>query len=141
MKLVYRLLADLTVLVHFAYVSFVICGLLVTLIGGWRGWEWVRNRWFRGIHLTMILIVVAEAWAGIVCPLTTWENNLRKLAGQESYQGDFIANWVHGAIFFELPTWAFTLIYTLFGGLVVATLYLIPPRWKKRPGTATIDGA
>lgn len=132
MNLLYRLLADLTVIVHFAYVMFVIIGLLVTIIGGLLKWEWVRNRWFRGIHLLMILVVVLEAWAGITCPLTTWEKQLRDLAGQESYQGDFIANWVHEALFFEGPPWVFTASYTAFGGLVLATLYFVPPRWHSR---------
>jgi hypothetical protein len=74
--LLYRTLADVIVTVHFAYVAFVIVGLAFTLIGAALHWTWVRNFWFRIIHLLMIGIVVAEAWLGIVCPLTTWENRL-----------------------------------------------------------------
>ncbi len=77
----------------------------------------------------MIGIVVAEAWCDVTCPLTIWEKNLRRLAGQESYQGDFIANFVHEALFFEqLPTGVFAAIYTLFGLAVLATFILAPPR-------------
>jgi hypothetical protein len=130
MSLVYRLLADLTVIVHFGYVMFVIFGLLLTLVGGLLKWQWVRNRAFRILHLVMILVVVLESWAGIPCPLTKWESQLRKAAGQQSYQGDFIANWVHDALFVQLEPWVFTLCYSLFGGLVLLTLFLIPPRWK-----------
>lgn len=126
----YRILADLTVLIHFAYVGFVILGLLATLLGWLMKWDWVQNRWFRGPHLMMIAIVVGEAWAGITCPLTTWEKELRAAAGQESYQGDFIANWVHDAMFFDADPWVFTLGYTLFGGLVLATLLFVPPNWN-----------
>lgn len=133
MSLIYRLLADLTVIVHFGYVMFVIIGLLLTLVGGLLGWNWVRNRWFRGLHLAMILVVVLESWAGITCPLTTWEKQLRKLAGQESYQGDFIADWVHDALFIQAEPWVFTVCYSLFGGLVLLALFLIPPRWRSRP--------
>lgn len=130
--MVYRVLADLVVVVHFAYVAFVILGLLVTVLGWLLGWQWVRNRWFRGIHLTMILIVVFEAWMGITCPLTTWEQQLRMAAGEVAYQGDFIANWFHELLFFEAEPWVFTLCYSLFGGLVLATLLLVPPRWRGR---------
>ncbi|MFK8115339.1 MAG: DUF2784 domain-containing protein [Rubripirellula sp.] len=127
----YRLLADFVVILHFAYVAFVVFGLLATILGGILKWKWVHNRWFRGIHLTMILIVVIEAWAGITCPLTTWEHEFRSAAGQQSYEGDFIANWFHDAMFFTAPPWMFTLGYTLFGGIVLASVYWVPPRWKK----------
>lgn len=126
----YRLLADVMVIIHFAYVMFVILGLLITIIGGFFNWNWVRNRWFRGVHLVMILIVVIQAWVGMTCPLTIWEQELRSAAGQETYQGDFIANWVHEALFFKAPPWVFTVCYTAFGGLVLATLFCVPPRWR-----------
>jgi hypothetical protein len=132
----YRILADLTVSIHFAYVGVVVLGLLATTVGWVMKWDWVRNRWFRGIHLTMILIVVIEAWAGITCPLTIWEQELRIAAGQEFYQGDFIASWVHDAMFFDAEPWTFTLGYTCFGGLVLATLLLVPPRWRSIPPAA-----
>jgi hypothetical protein len=129
--MIYRLLADLTVVVHFAYVLFVLLGLLLTILGWLMKWGWVRNRWFRGIHLSMILVVVLEAWIGFTCPLTTWEHQLRSAAGQDSYEGDFLANWVHDAMFFDAQPWVFTLCYTVFGGLVLATIIFIPPEWRK----------
>ena len=130
--MIYRFIADLIVVIHFAYVMFVVLGLLVTLAGWAMNWNWVRNRWFRGIHLAMILVVVLEAWVGMTCPLTTWEHELRSAAGEETYQGDFIANWVHDAMFFPAEPWVFTLCYSLFGGLVLATLLFVPPRWRKQ---------
>lgn len=132
MPLVYRLLADLTVIIHFAYVMFVILGLFAILAGWALRWNWIRNRWFRGIHLLMIGVVVLESWAGITCPLTTWEHQLRQRAGQETYQGDFIATWVHDALFFDAEPWVFTVCYSLFGGLVLATLFFVPPRWRMK---------
>jgi polyferredoxin len=131
----YRVLADLVVIVHFAYVIGVMLGLLAILMGGLLKWEWVRNRWFRGIHLLMILIVVVQAWLGIMCPLTVWEQQLRRKGGQETYQGDFIANWAHDLLFFEAEPWVFTVCYTLFGGLVLATLFLVKPHWRRRRET------
>ena len=129
MQFLYRILADAVVIAHAGYALFVVVGLVLTLIGIARRWQWVRNFWFRLVHLAMIGIVVAEVWCDFTCPLTTWEKNLRRLAGQESYRGDFIANWVHEALFFEeFPTWAFAVIYTLFGLAVLATFILAPPR-------------
>ncbi len=131
MTLLYRLTADLVVVVHFAFVAFVVFGLLLTLVGGvWR-WEWVRGVRFRAIHLAAIAFVVAESLSGVICPLTVWEQRLRDLAGQASYRGDFIANWVHDLLFFDAEPWVFTLIYCLFGAVVVLTWILMPPRLRR----------
>lgn len=128
MPFLYRILADAIVVFHAAYVLWVILGLLLTLLGMFRRWQWIRNPWFRWSHLAMILIVVVESWLGIVCPLTTWEQALRAKAGDETYRGDFLANFVHEALFIEAPPWAFTVGYTIFGLLVLATFLWAPPR-------------
>ncbi len=127
----YRFLADLTVVVHFAYVAFVVLGLVLILLGLALKWQWVRNFWFRMVHFLMIGVVVAESLGGILCPLTTWENQLRAAAGDPKQPGSFVGRLVHDLMFFELPAWAFTIIYCVFGAAVLLTLILAPPR---RPG-------
>ena len=129
---VYRLLADLIVVFHFAYVTFVIAGLAAILLGGWRKWGWVRNFWFRIIHFLMIAVVVVESLGGIVCPLTDWEDALREKAGETVEQGSFIGRMVHRLMFFHCPPGVLTICYCAFGLAVLATLFLIPPRWPKR---------
>ena len=130
----YRFAADAVVVFHVAYVAFVIFGLLLTLIGRLRHWQWVHNAWFRGVHLAMIGVVVLESWFEIVCPLTTLEAWLRERAGQAHYQGDFLGHWAHECLFVEADGWAFTLAYSLFGLLVIAALWLVPIRMRKSPG-------
>jgi hypothetical protein len=127
-----RILADLIVVIHAAYVSFVVFGLLAILLGAALGWGWVRNFWFRAIHLTAIGIVVAEALVGMTCPLTDWEKQLRQLAGQASYPGDFLGYWAHQLIFYRAKPWVFTLGYVLFGLAVLAAFILAPPRRSRR---------
>ena len=109
------LLANLIALVHFAWVAFLVLGLLAIVLGIAFRWGWVRNKWFRLVHLGMIAIVVGEAIAGVPCPLTVWERRLRVSAGQTTFEGDFIAHWVHRLIFFEAEPWVFTVVYVLFG--------------------------
>ncbi|HEY0981643.1 DUF2784 domain-containing protein [Schlesneria sp.] len=132
MSLLYRFAADAVVLFHMAYALTVVLGLPLTWIGILRGQQWVRNFWWRCGHLAMIGIVVAEAWAGIPCPLTVWEQKLRSLAGEQTYSGDFIANLVHNWLFYEAPQWAFTTVYSLFGLLVFFSFVVAPPRWPGR---------
>jgi hypothetical protein len=124
----YRLLADLIVAVHAAYVGFVVIGLVLILVGIARGWRWVRNCWFRVAHLVAILIVAVEAIFDIACPLTVWEFRLRAWGGQTVNNGTFIGNLLHELIFYEAPPWAFTTAYVGFALLVALTFVLAPPR-------------
>lgn len=126
----YRVLADITLLTHLAFVSFVVFGLLLTLVGGMLGWTWVGHVWFRMAHLAAIGLVVAQAWMGAPCPLTVLENHLRRAAGQDAYEQGFIAHWVQPLIFFDAEPWVFTLGYSVFGLLVVASFWVVPVRWR-----------
>jgi hypothetical protein len=128
---IYRILADLVVAAHFAYVSFVVVGLAAILLGGWRKWRWVRNFWFRLIHFLMIAIVVLESLAGIVCPLTDWEDALREKAGETVKQGSFIGRMLHQLMFVHFPPGVLTTCYCVFGFLVLASLFLVRPSWPK----------
>lgn len=131
----YLALADLTLLVHAAFVAFVIIGLLLIWIGWFRGWTFVRNVWFRLAHIAAIGVVAAESLAGFVCPLTTWEDNLRLLAGgKERYQGSFIQHWLHRVMFFDLDEWVFTAAYLAFFVTVCFSLWLVPPRRRCHSG-------
>lgn len=124
----YSLLADITLLVHFAIVLFVVGGLLLIVLGNVMSWLWVNTTWFRALHLLAILIVVAESLLGIECPLTTLENWLRIQAGQGVYQGSFIQFWVHQVMFYSAPGWVFATVYAAFAALVVAAWWRWPPR-------------
>ncbi|MDZ7618680.1 MAG: DUF2784 domain-containing protein, partial [Patescibacteria group bacterium] len=120
----YRLLADVIVAFHLAYVAFVVLGLAAIPIGVWRRWSWVRNCWFRMIHLLMITVVAIQAIAGVTCPLTTWEYQLRVAAGDAGHPGTFVGRMVHAVLFFELPHWVFTVGYVGFGAAVLLAFLL-----------------
>jgi Protein of Unknown function (DUF2784) len=127
-----RLLADLVVVAHAAYFSFVVLGLVAILAGIAFRWKWVRNPWFRWIHISTIGIVVAEALAGIPCPLTVWERKLREGAGQVAYAGDFIGYWTHRLLFFRAEPWVINVAHMAFGLAVLAVFILAPPRGRKQ---------
>ena len=130
----YSLLADIVLMTHVAFVLFVVLGLILILCGGFCGWKWVRNPWFRAAHLVGIGLVVVQSWFGIICPLTTLEMHLRELAGDETYAGTFIAHWLHRILFLHAPMWAFAVCYTLFGLAVLVSWTKFRPR---RFGSAT----
>jgi hypothetical protein len=120
--------ADLTVLIHATIVLFVIGGQVLILIGWLRKWLWTQNVVFRVLHLATIVYVVLEALLGIICPLTLLEYHLRQLAGETVHGMSFIGYWMHYFLFYTAPTWVFTLIYSVFGSLVLLTFIMYPPK-------------
>lgn len=126
------LVADIILLIHALIVGFVIAGQVLILVGWWRGWFWVRNTWFRLAHLVTIGIVVLQAWLGRLCPLTIWEQELRRAAGQAFYELSFVEYWIGQFLYLDLPWWVFVVSYTLFAALVIWTWWQLPPRWLPR---------
>lgn len=82
--MLYRYLADLLVLIHFAFVLFVVLGGLLAL-------RWPRAAWF---HLPAALWGAGIEFAAGICPLTPLENHLRRLGGEAGYTGGFVEHYV-----------------------------------------------
>ena len=130
----YRLLADGVLFLHLGIVVFVVCGLPLVVVGNWLRWNSVNRLWFRLLHLAAIAVVAAQAWFGVVCPLTTLEMWLRHQGRSPTYQGSFVEHWVQRLLYYEAPGWAFTLAYSVFGLLVLAVWFCYPPqRRSHRP--------
>lgn len=87
----YRFLADLVLLVHLAFLVFVVAGGLLAL----------RWRWMPWVHLPAAAWGVWTEFAGVVCPLTPLEVHFRRLGGQAGYQGGFIEHYVTGTLYPE----------------------------------------
>jgi hypothetical protein len=124
----YLIAADAVLLLHVLFVAFVVVGLLLIVLGGVLSWRWVRNRTFRVLHLAAIGVVVAQAWVGMICPLTTIEMWLRSRAGDAVYQGSFISHWLESILYYQAPAWVFAVGYTAFGVVVAASWFLVRPR-------------
>jgi len=126
------LAADLILFVHLSYVGFVVLGLVLILLGWWRGWSWVRNPWFRLAHVVAILIVAVSAWFHLDCPLTVLENDLRARGGVVGYEGSFMSHWMREILFYQASPMTFTIAYTVFGLLVIGSWVAVRPRSFRR---------
>jgi len=118
------LLADLLLVFHFSIAAFIVLGLILVWIGAFARLAWVRNPWFRYLHLAAIGYVAAEALLGYACPLTIWEDLLRGGARPES----FVGRWVYRLLYYNAPEWVFTTLYAVWAAATLVTLRLVPPR-------------
>lgn len=80
----YGALADLVVVLHFAFVLFVLFGGVLVL---WRRWV----MWF---HIPAALWGLFIELAGTICPLTPLENAFRRRGGLAGYQGGFVEHYI-----------------------------------------------
>ena len=119
------MLADAILLVHAAFVLFVVGGLAAIWLGLALRQPWVRSRAFRLSHLAAIAFVAAESLLGIACPLTVWEDALR---GRNPGAESFVGRAVRAALYWDLPEAVFTAAYVAFALLVAWTWWRWPPR-------------
>ena len=130
--------ANAVLMLHVAVVLFIVGGMAAVFIGNlWRRKQpsrWINSLWFRLAHLSAVFFVVAEAWLQVACPLTTLEQWLREAPGlsvagiRQPPAVGCIEHWLGKVLYFTAPWWVFSLVYTLFGLLVICTWVRFPPR-------------
>ena len=93
--MLWSLLADAVVVLHFAFTTFVI-------FGGFLTWRW------RGAAYLHLPALAWGCWieiSGTICPLTPLENHLRYLGGEAGYRGGFLAHYLVAVLYPPGLTW------------------------------------
>jgi hypothetical protein len=119
----YRVLAEATMIVHFAYLVFV-------ALGGFLAWHWPRAL---GLHLAATFWGFATVLIGLTCPLTSLEDWARRGSGQEGLPpSGFIDHYIEGVIYPERYS---VLVHCLVAIAVVASWAGVYIRWRthRRP--------
>ena len=120
--MVYRLLADVTVGLHFLFMLYVVGGALLLRC----------SRWWAVPHLPCVLwAVYIELAPGAECPLTPLENRFAVLAGRAGYSGGFIEHYLLPVIY---PEGLSREAQWMLAFLVVLTNALLYGLWLKRMG-------
>jgi hypothetical protein len=124
-------LADLVLVVHLAFIVFVVAGGLLAL----------RWRWVPLVHLPAAFWGVFIEITGRICPLTPLENTLRRAAGDSGYSGGFIEHYLVAIVYPPGLTYTGQLILAGFVVLANAVVYSVVwrrqvrrPRWNRRRG-------
>ena len=122
----YKIGADLVLIIHFAFVLFVIFGGLLVIRWPSVGWA----------HVPIAIYGAIIEFVGFICPLTPLENALRQRGGQAGYSGGFIEHYITATIYPSGLTRRIQLV--LGGGVLVfnAIIYAIVIRRARRPLTA-----
>lgn len=100
------LAADAVLLVHLAFVLFVV-------LGGLFAFRWPRVAW---MHVPVAVYGAAIELVGWVCPLTPLENRLRRAAGEAGYEGGFVDHYLTPILY---PTGLTESLQLTLGALVI----------------------
>jgi len=117
--MLYRGLADLTLIVHLAFILFVIFGGLLVL-------RWSRVAW---IHVPVAVYGATIEFMGFICPLTPLEIWLRRQGGEAGYEGGFIEHYIAAAIY---PTGLTREIQLALGLAVIGINVIVYTIWIAR---------
>lgn len=115
----YGALADLALVIHFAFVAFVVFGGLAAL-------RWRRVAW---VHIPVAIYGALIELVGFVCPLTPIEIAFRERGGEAAYQGGFIEHYITAALY---PTGLTREIQIVLGLSVLALNGIIYTIWMRR---------
>ena len=118
-------LADAILLLHLAFILFVVLGGLLVL----------RRRWLAYLHVPAFVWAALIEFAGWICPLTPLENWLRIQGGARGFSGGFIDHYLGSLIY---PQGLTRELQWLLGALVLAinaAIYLQVRRARPRTRT------
>lgn len=114
------MLADIILIFHLLWIIFMLYGFALTVRAFWRPAFWDR-RLFRTVHLAGIVFVAGLEILGKYCPLTIWENDLRRnLEPTAEYPGQFVLGLIERLIYpdvdplvYLIPTYGIALFTVL----------------------------
>ena len=123
--MIWSLLADSLVILHFAFTAFVI-------FGGFLTWRWPRVAF---VHLPALAWGCWVEVSHSICPLTPWENHLRHLGGEAGYQGSFLAHYLVRVLYPPGLTWHIQwLLATALIAINVIAYVQLARRWRPARG-------
>ncbi len=124
--MLYKVLADAIVIIHFAWILFMLLGFILTLCGFF--YRSFFDRWlFRTLHLCGIAYVSLLAIMGKYCPLTILENTLRTRYDPElGYPGSFIVHYIEKLVYPDVSP-LIILIPTVIIAVFTIVVFIVRP--------------
>ena len=124
------MIAGALILVHFSLAAFITLGFFIIPIGHKLGWNWIKSRNLRILHLFLMGVITAETIVGLTCPLTVLENMFRDV----DYSSSFMSYWIAQILYWDLPNHVFVTLYSLCLWWVSILWKICPPIQKMSDG-------
>ena len=121
------LFSEIVLLFHFCIFLFMILSFFFIPLGYYQKWEWVKNKYYRLIHLILMGIIFIETILGFMCPLTILENFLRN----NIEINNKITQIIHQIMYWDLSSYQFIILYLISLLYLVFLWFFFKPDFKK----------
>ena len=121
------LFSEIVLLFHFCIFLFMVLSFFLIPLGYYHKWEWVKNRYYRLIHIILMGIIFIETILGFMCPLTILEKFLRN----DIEINNKITQIIHQVMYWDLPTYQFIILYLLSLLYLIFLWFFFKPDFKK----------
>ena len=121
------ILSEIVLLLHFSIFLFMILSFILIPYGYFQKWEWVKNIYFRSIHLILMGIILIETILGFMCPLTILENFLRA----DKKIDNIFSKIIHQIMYWDFTNYQFIILYLLSLSYFIFLWFYFRPSQKK----------
>ena len=121
------ILSEIVLLLHFSIFLFMILSFILIPYGYYQNWEWVKNIYFRSIHLILMGIILIETILGFMCPLTILENFLRA----DKKIDNIFSKIIHQIMYWDFTNYQFIILYLLSLSYIIFLWFSFRPSQKK----------
>jgi hypothetical protein len=125
--MLYKIIADMIVVLHFFWIIFMLLGFFLTIYGFF--WKEFFDWWlFRTLHLVGIFFVGILTLLRRFCPLTILENLSRaKYSPENTYPGSFIIHYIENLVYPDVNQTLLRVCTVLVAAFILATYIIRPP--------------
>ena len=121
------ILSEIVLLLHFSIFLFMILSFILIPYGYYKNWEWVKNIYFRSIHLILMGIILIETILGFMCPLTILENFLRA----NKKIDNIFSKIIHQIMYWDFTNYQFIILYLLSLSYIIFLWFFFRPSQNK----------
>ena len=118
--------SEIVLLFHFCIFLFMILSFFLIPIGYYQKWKWVKNKYYRSMHIILMGIISIETILGFMCPFTILENYLR----DDIKVDNKFTEIVHQILYWDLPNYQFIILYLFSFSYLIFLWFFFKPNLK-----------
>ena len=135
-----HMLADAIALAHALFAMFIIFGLALIITGIFFRWDWVKNGWFRALHLSAMLLLMFRVWSGSPCPMSVYEDRFRAQAKNFESVHNWFYTFTHKMAARHADPVKFAVAVNYLGWVVILMLFVSRPKLRLNDSIRADEG-